>query len=395
MADAARPLSGLKVIDLTTTIAGPYCARLLADAGAEVIKVESPEGDMMRTRHPIRDGASTAFGGLNAGKRSIVLDLKQAEAVEVVRRLAAGADVLVENFRPGVMQRFGLGHESLLAANPRLVYCAISGFGQTGPSSQLAAYAPAVHAASGFDLAHLAYQPGRSVPDFCGIYIADVLSGTYAYGAIATALAQRATTGRGQMIDVSMLEAMLQLTLGEVQAAQFKVPPPPPRHMFGPVATADGYVLPAIASERTFQNAAKAAGREDWITDPRFEKYPDRRDNWAVLMDEMEAWSRTLPTKAVEAAFAKSGVPCSAYRTVREALADPQLAHRGALAEVQDAGGSFKVMNPPFRMTGGAVQVREFAAGLGEHSAAILAETGYSESEIAALADSGAVPLAR
>ena len=395
MAEAARPLSGLKVIDLTTTIAGPYCARLLADAGAEVIKVESPDGDLTRSRPPIREGASTSYGGLNAGKRSIVLDLKQEAAVEVVRRLAAGADVLVENYRPGVMQRFGLGYEGLLAANPRLVYCAISGFGQTGPSSQLAAYAPAVHAASGFDLAHMAYQPGRSVPDFCGIYIADVLSGTYAYGAIATALAQRATTGRGQMIDVSMLEAMLQLTLGEVQGAQFTLPPPPPRHMFGPVATADGYVLPAIASERTFQNAAKAAGREDWITDPRFEKYPDRRDNWAVLMDEMEEWSRTLPTKAVEAAFAKSGVPCSAYRTVREALADPQLAHRGALAEVQDAGGRFKVMNPPFRMTGGAVQVREFAAGLGEHSAAILAETGYSKSEIAALADSGAVPLAR
>jgi crotonobetainyl-CoA:carnitine CoA-transferase CaiB-like acyl-CoA transferase len=394
MADAARPLSGLRVIDLTTTIAGPYCARLLADAGAEVIKVESPEGDLTRSRPPIREGASTSYGGLNAGKRSIVLDLKQEAAVEVVRRLAAGADVLVENYRPGVMQRFGLGAEGLLAANPRLIYCAISGFGQTGPSSQLAAYAPAIHASSGFDLAHLAYQPGRTVPDFCGIYIADVLSGTYAYGAIATALAQRARTGRGQMIDVSMLESMLQLTLGEVQGAQFTLPPPPPRHMFGPVATADGYVLPAIASERTFQNAAKAAGREDWITDPRFEKYPDRRDNWAVLMDEMEAWSRTLPTQAVEAAFAKAGVPCSAYRTVREALADPQLAHRGALAEVRDGGGSFKVMNPPFRMSGGAVQVREFAAGLGEHSGAILAEAGYSESEISALRTSGAVPRA-
>jgi len=393
MTEAARPLSGLKVIDLTTTIAGPYCARLLADAGAEVIKVEAPEGDMMRTRHPIRDGASTAFGGLNAGKRSIVLDLKQPAAVEVVRRLAREADVLVENFRPGVMQRFGLGAEGLMAANPRLVYCAISGFGQTGPSSQLAAYAPAIHASSGFDMSHLAYQPGRTVPDFCGIYIADVLSGTYAFGAITTALVQRAATGRGQLVDVSMLEAMLQLTLGEVQAAQFTVPPPPPRHMFGPVATKDGYVLPAIASERTFQNAAKAAGREDWVTDPRFEKYPDRRDNWAALMDEMEAWSRTLPTQEVEAAFARAGVPCSAYRTVREALADPQLAHRGALAEVQDAGGSFKVMNPPFRLSGGEVHVRGYAAGLGEHTAAVLADAGYSESDISALAATGAARL--
>ena len=161
--------------------------------------------------------------------------------------------------------------------------------------------------------------------------------------------------------------------------------------MFGPVATADGYVLPAIASERTFQNAAKAAGREDWITDPRFEKYPDRRDNWVAFIDEMEAWSRTLPTREVEAAFATHGVPCSAYRTVREALADPQLAHRRALAEVHDAGGTFRVMNTPFRLSGGTTEVRGFSAGLGEHTREVLAEAGYSAAEIAALAESGAI----
>lgn len=386
-----RPLHGLRVIDLTTTIAGPYCARLLADAGADVIKIEAPEGELTRTRPPIRNGASTSYGGLNAGKRSLVLDLKQESAVNVVRRLAASADILVENFRPGVMQRFGLGHEGLLAANPRLIYCAISGFGQTGPSSQLAAYAPAIHASSGFDLAHMAYQPGRTVPDFCGIYIADVLSGTYAFGAIGAALHQRHATGRGQVIDVSMLEAMLNLVLGEVQGTQFTLPPPPPRHMFGPVATKDGYVLPAIASERTFQNAAKAANRLDWITDPRFEKYPDRRNNWAVLMEEMEAWSRTLPTKEVEAAFMQAGVPCSAYRTVAEALADPQLAHRQALAEVEDAGGSFKVMNAPFRFSAAPTPVRGFAAALGEHSREILAGAGYTPSEIETLAATGAI----
>jgi crotonobetainyl-CoA:carnitine CoA-transferase CaiB-like acyl-CoA transferase len=390
-ATKGRPLDGLRVIDMTTTIAGPYCARLLADAGAEVIKVEAPEGELTRHRPPVRNGASTSYGGLNAGKRSLVLDLKQKASVEVVRRLAAGADVLVENFRPGVMDRFGLGHAGLMAANARLIYCAISGFGQTGPSSQLAAYAPAIHASSGYDLAHMAYQSGRSVPDFCGIYIADVLTGTYAYGAIATALVQRHATGQGQVVDVSMLEAMLNLTLGEVQATQFTLPPPPPRHMFGPVATADGFVLPAIASERSFQNAARTAGREDWISDPRFEKYPDRRDNWGALMDEMEEWSRTLSTSEVEAAFNSGGVPCSAYRTVAEALADPQLAHREALAEVQDAGGSFKVMNTPFRLSGGSTQVRGFAASLGEHSREILAEAGYSPAEISAMIETGAV----
>ena len=390
-ATEGRPLAGLRVIDMATTIAGPYCARLLADAGADVIKIEAVEGELMRDRPPIRDGASTAYGGLNAGKRNLVLNLKQPAAVEVVRRLVATADVLVENFRPGVMERFGLGYAGLMAANPRLIYCAISGFGQTGPSAQLAAYAPAIHASSGFDMAHLSYQPGRGVPDFCGIYIADVLSGTYAYGGITTALVQRHATGRGQLVDVSMLEAMLNLTLGEVQGTQFELPPPPPRHMFGPVATADGYVLPAIASERTFQNAARAAGRADWITDPRFAKYPDRRNNWGAMIDEMEAWSRTLSTIDCEAAFNRHGVPCSAYRTVAEALLDPQLAHREALAEVHDAGGSFKVMNAPFRLSGGPTTVRDFAARLGEHTNEVLAETGYSAAEIAALAESGAI----
>jgi len=390
-ATKGRPLDGLRVIDMTTTIAGPYCARLLADAGADVIKIESPEGELTRHRPPVRNGASTSYGGLNAGKRGMALDLKQPAGVDVVRRLAATADVLVENFRPGVMDRFGLGHAGLTAANPRLIYCAISGFGQTGPSSQLAAYAPAIHASSGFDIAHMAYQPDRTMPDFCGIYIADVLSGTYAFGAVTTALVQRHATGRGQVVDVSMLEAMLTLTLGEVQATQFELPPPPPRHMFGPVATKDGYVLPAIASERTFQNAAKAAGREDWITDPRFEKYPERRNNWSVFMEEMEVWSRTLPTKDCEAAFNRHGVPCSAYRTVAEALADPQIAHREALAEVHDAGGSFRVMNAPFRLSGGSTQVRDFAAALGEHTTEILIEAGYSAAEIAAMQATGAV----
>ena len=152
------PLEGVRVVDFTTTIAGPHCTRLLADLGAEVIKIEAPEGDMMRTRPPLRNSASTSFGQLNAGKKSIVLDLKTPPAVEAVRRLVATADVVVENFRPGVMRRFGLDYEALAPIKPELIYCAISGYGQTGPSSQLPAYAPVIHAASGYDLAHMAYQ---------------------------------------------------------------------------------------------------------------------------------------------------------------------------------------------------------------------------------------------
>jgi crotonobetainyl-CoA:carnitine CoA-transferase CaiB-like acyl-CoA transferase len=380
-------LKGLRVVDLTTTIAGPHCSRLLADLGADVIKIEGPEGDMMRTRPPLRDNVSTSFGQLNAGKRSVVLDLKDRRAQTAVRRLAAKADVLVENYRPGVTRRLGLAFESLAEENPRLVYCSISGYGQTGPSAELAAYAPVIHAASGYDLAHMSYQPGRTQPDNCGVYIADVLTGTYAFGAILAALNQRNATGKGQHVDVSMLESMLTLTLTEMQAAQFAIPPPPKRHQFSPVATKDGYIHIAVASERTFQGLAEAAGRQDWITDPRFAKYLDRRSNWADLMEEFEQWSRTLPSKDVLAALERCTVPASPYRTVAEVMRDPQLDHRDAFGEVEDRSGRFKALNPPFRMTASATRVGERAAALGEHTAEVLAEAGLGAEEIAALTE--------
>src|SRR5476649_1312119 len=206
---------GLRVLDFSTTIAGPHCARMLADMGAEVIKIESAEGETMRTRPPVRNGFSTVFGQLNVGKKSLVLDLKSPDAIEIVLRLVADADILVENFRPGVMRRLKLDYGTLQQLNPKLIYCSISGYGQTGPSSELPAYAPVIHAASGYDMAHLSYQPGRSRPDYCGIYHADVLTGTYAFGAISAALYQRHGSQRGQHIDVSMLESMLSLTLSE------------------------------------------------------------------------------------------------------------------------------------------------------------------------------------
>ena len=377
-------LDHLRVLDFTTTIAGPHCTRLLADFGAEVIKIEAPEGDMMRTRPPLRNGASTSFGQLNAGKKSIVLDLKTPPAVEAVRRLVATADIVVENFRPGVMRRFGLDYEALAPIKPQLIYCAISGYGQTGPSSQLPAYAPVIHAASGYDLAHMAYQGEERRPDYCGIYIADVLTGTYAFGAIMTALCHRQFTGRGQMIDVSMLESMLSLTLSEIQAAQFSLPPMG-RPVFGPVATKDGYINLSIASERTFQNLAVASGHPHWITDPRFAQYQHRRANWGELIEELEEWSKERSTVEVQAVFDRHGVPSSPYRTVREAMADPQLAHRRAFAEIQDAGGTFQALNPPFLMSDTAAAACPHVASLGENSEEVLAEIGYTPSQIAAL----------
>ena len=376
-------LSGLRVIDFSTTIAGPHCARMLADMGAEVIKIEPAEGETMRSRPPLRSGCSSVFGQLNVGKKSLVLDLKSKEGAEVVRRLVATADVLVENFRPGVMRRLRLDYETLRPLNPKLVYCSISGYGQTGPSAELPAYAPVIHAASGYDMAHLAYQPGRERPDYCGIYHADVFAGTYAFGAIASALYQRAITKAGQHIDVSMLESMMLLTLNEVQWSQFTVPPTS-RPMFGPIATADGYVILAIASEKTFQGLVKVIGHPEWVTDPRFLAYGDRRNNWSELMDGVEAWSRTVTTEKCLAELNREGVPSSAYRTVAAALADPQIAHRRALAEVEDGGGIFRMMNLPFRMSGARVAAGRRVATLGEHTRALLKETGLSEAQIAA-----------
>jgi len=382
----------LRVVDFTTTIAGPHCTRLMADVGAEVIKVEAPEGDMMRSRPPLRDGASTSFGQLNTGKKSVVLDLKHPDAIAAVRRLVETADVLVENFRPGVMARFGLDYPALKAVKPDLVYCAISGYGQTGPSAALPAYAPVIHASSGYDLAQIAYQGDERRPDYCGIYIADVLTGTYAFGAIMTALYQRQVNGEGQLIDVSMLESMLSLTLSEIQLAQFPASYVPGRPVFGPIVASDGYVNLSVASERTFQNLAAACGRPDWISDPRFAKYPDRRANWGLLIEELEIWSRARTSAEVQATFDSHGVPSSPYRTFKEAMADPQLAHRGSLAEVRDQGGSFRALNPPFRFSAAAAAARPWVAALGEHTAAVLGELGYGPRDIAALTGSGDRP---
>jgi crotonobetainyl-CoA:carnitine CoA-transferase CaiB-like acyl-CoA transferase len=377
-------LAGLGVVDFTTTIAGPHCTRLLADLGATVIKIEAPDGDMMRTRPPLRDGASAMFGQLNVNKQSVVLDLKNPAGVAAARKLIDGADVLVENYRPGVMQRLGLDYASLSAANPRLVYCAISGYGQTGPSANLAAYAPVVQAASGYELTHIFYQDGRTKPDNMGIWVADVISGTYAFGAISAALHQRNATGRGQFIDVSMLECMLTLPLLELQSSQFPFTMAS-RRFAEPLKTADGYIIVAIASELTFQGAAAATGNPGWVTDPRFAKYPDRRLNWGEFIGELEAWMATRTTADCVATLSKHGVPCSAYRTVAEALKDPQLEHRQALVEVTDEAGKYIALNQPFRMSDLPPRSTATSPALGEHTEEVLGALGYSEAEIAAL----------
>src|ERR1700739_1380172 len=262
------PLEGLRVLDFSIMLAGPYCARLLADVGAEVIKIEPPEGDDMRLRTPLRDGHSAYFGQLNAGKRSLALDLKNPEAIKLVHRLVAETDVVVENFRPGVMDRLGLGYEALRKINPRLIYCSISGYGQTGPTAERAAYAMIVHAESGFDRSLMRYAGDRDRPATGAIFVADVLGGIFGYSAIQTALVQRSRTGLGQRIDVALMDCMLNLLVYELQEAPFPIRTSRPT--YGPVRAKDGDLLIAPVTARNFKALCEVSGQRELAEDARF-----------------------------------------------------------------------------------------------------------------------------
>lgn len=383
----AGALDGVRVLDFTSVMAGPFATRMLADLGAEVIKVESLEGDQVRARPPKRDGHSAYFGNLNAGKQSIACNLKSPEIIALMKQLVATCDVLVENFRPGVMARFGLDFATLAAINPRLIYCSISGYGQTGPKALFPAYAPVIHAASGFDMVNLRYQDGADRPATSGIFIADVLGGTHAFGAIQAALYQRERTGQGQHIDLSMLEAMVGMLVFETQEAQF--PGDARRPLYTPLKTNDGFIMVAPTSPRNFEQLSDAVGHPEWRDDPRFLTNADRNANWATLLALTEAWTIERSAAEAEAILSRHGVPCARYREIGELLDDPQLAARGAFAQVHDGAGTFKVPNPPFRMSGSRVEARDHVARLGEDGATVLAGLGLSAEVVAALRASG------
>jgi len=383
-----RPLEGIRVLDFSMIVAGPYCTRLLADLGADVIKVEPPGGEYMRARSPLRDGHSTYFGQLNCGKRSIVLDLKTPRGAAIATELAAECDVLVENFRPGVMQRLGLGFSTLSERTPRLVYCSISGFGQSGPSASKPAYAPIVHAASGLDLALLAFEDDRERPAKTGIFTADVLAGLNAFGAIQTALFVRERTGCGQFIDVTLIESMMNLMIYEVQEAQFVVTQRRP--VYAPLRATDGYVIVTAITAANFSDLANAVGHPEWKNDERFATARAREHHWDELMRLVEAWTAVRSARDCEEYLTKAGVPTSRYLSVREAMQDPALAHRGSFARVKDAAGSFLVPNAPFQFSGAAVAAQPFVAAPGEHGDEILCGVlGYAPAEVEALRDAG------
>jgi len=381
------PLQGIRVLDFTAMLAGPHCARLMADLGAEVIKIEGLEGDLIRSRPPLRDGNSTYFGALNCGKKSLAINLKTKAAKDIIYRLTKVSDVVVENFRPGVMARLGFDYATLSKHNPKLVYCSISGYGQTGSGATRAAYAPIIHAASGFDAANLTYQTGQDTPASTGIFTADILSGAYAFGAIQAALVHRERTGEGQAVDVALMDSMLNLLVFECQEAQF--PSQRPRPVYVPMKSTDGHVIIAPISQKNFEQMAEAMQQLELKADARFATGSARVEHWKELMAVMEQWTRRHSSAEIESIMDANGVPCSRFVTVADAMRDTQLTERGSLSRVKDAAGEFIVPNAPFQFTIPTAAGPTVAA-LGADNTNVLSDIlGISPLEIDALQEQG------
>jgi crotonobetainyl-CoA:carnitine CoA-transferase CaiB-like acyl-CoA transferase len=385
--DNEKPLSGLKILDFSAVYAGPICARLLADCGADVVKVEPPQGgDLIRGPK----GLNRVFVHFNTGKRSIAIDLKKPEGQELAKKLALEADVIIENYRPGVMKRFNLDYESIKKIHPNVIYCSISGFGQSGPFVSRAAYAPIAHAASGFDIVHTASQDdpeGR--PANWGIMVGDMLTGSFAFGAIQTALLGRQRTGQGQHIDVTMMESMMMLIPAQIQAAQMDNAPA--AGGFHPIAVKDGFVMVCIVSEKNLRELCAAMDRPDILEDERFGR-AKRFQHIKEFIAEIESWSTEMTAKKCEAKLNEFGVPCSVYNAPHDLFAHPQLLQRNAFAELEDAKGTYWVQNAPFQFSGVDITTSKQAPLLGEHTDQILSKNLNLSSEvISELRDNGVV----
>ena len=380
-----RALTGFRVLDFSAMIAGPYCTRWLADLGADVIKVEPPEGEMMRSTSPLRDGHSSYFGQLNAGKRCIALDLKDPQAMAAIVELIKVSDVLVENFRPGVMQRLGLGFAQVHAVNPRLVYCSISGYGQSGELSDRPAYAPIVHAASGYEMAQFSFQDDVTQPSNCGLFAADVLAASFATIAIQSALLQRSRTGRGQHLDVTLMESIASVLIYELQEAQF--PAKERKPLYEPIRSSDGFVVIAPISQKNFENLCDVMAMPQWKSDPRFSSTAVRRQHWQTVLKQMREWAITRTSAQCETLMLAAGVPCSGFKTIADMLNDPHFRIRGSFSTVQDAAGSFQSLNPPFQMSDASCTTGARVATIGQHTREVLCElAGYTEAQFTPLA---------
>ncbi|PCI48731.1 MAG: carnitine dehydratase [Moraxellaceae bacterium] len=383
----AGALDGIRVLDFTGVIAGPYCARLMADLGAEVVKIEAPIGDLLRIASPRRKGKTPYFAQLNAGKDSVSIDLKKPGAIDLVLDLAEKADVAIQNFRPGVLSDYGLGYEDLKVRKPDIIYCNLSGYGQEGPGKNHSAYAPIVHASAGLDLTMISHQEGVDIPLNGSIPFADYLTGVHGATAIMAALFRRERTGQGEEIDIAMADVIFNVQAFELQEHQH--PLPVDRLIYRALSAKDGYFVVTPLSEKNFKDLIKSVGHPEWAEEIPL-RGPDFASNWRKLMDALEEWAVDRTAAECEKIISAGGCPVAKYQTVLEALQSEQSLHRGSCVEMNDGCGSFLVPNTPLRMKQADASIKSKVSTLGQDNESILqAWLDMSANEIDSLTQQG------
>lgn len=383
------PLEGVRVVELCQFAAGPFSALLLADMGADVVKIEPPRGDDLRHWPPQTGGFSDNFCSLNRNKRSVVLDLKEPTGVEAARAMVRTAHVVVENYRPGVLSRLGLGYEALVSSNPSLVYCSISAFGQTGPRSQEGGFDLTMQALSG--IMSVTGQPDGG-PVKCGVPISDFGTALYAAFAISCALRKAERTGIGEHIDVSMLGA--SLGMAALQTSEYfgtlrdpaKLGSAHPRSApYQAFRTSDAYLAIAAGNDRLWQSVCSVIDRGELLVDGRFQTNTQRAKNQKVLAALIEEVLVKATTTVWLERFTTAGVPCAPINSYSAALRDPQVEHMQWLQHMELPDGTkMRTFTSPLKMTHQCFGIRRRVPMLGEHTEEILAELDSSTERVSA-----------
>ena len=393
-----RPLQGLRILDFSRVLTGPHATRMLCDLGAEVIKIEPPDGDLTRFTNPRVNSLSTYFIQQNVGKKNISLDISKPEAVDIVKKLVMHADILIENFRPGVMKKLGLDYASLSALNPKIIYASITGYGQTGPWVHRRAYAPVVGAESGLTNHQGMARGGQFAND--PFSHADVYTAMETCAAVLAAVIQRHTTGRGQSIDIAMAQTMLYVNEHAHDALWDEPTPPEQIRSFEPgnypvltAANGDKVVVSGHPGERgTFDLFFTAIGRTDLLTNPKFIDVPSRLVNLEELQSILRAWALTIPdATAIEEALAKHKLASGKIRTTREFADTDWAAAREITVEVSNrGGGKVRIPNAPWKFSDATVTTAGSPKYRGEDNALVLGNLlGLSTTEVDALTESG------
>ena len=393
-----RPLQGLRILDFSRVLTGPHATRMLCDLGAEIIKIEPPDGDLTRFTNPRVNSLSTYFIQQNVGKKNISLDMSKSEAVDIVKKLVMHADILIENFRPGVMKKLGLDYASLSALNPKLIYASITGYGQTGPWVHRRAYAPVVGAESGLTNHQGMARGGQFAND--PFSHADVYTAMETCAAVLAAVIQRHSTGRGQSIDIAMAQTMLYVNEHAHDALWDEPTPPEQIRSFEPgnypvltAANGDKVVVSGHPGERgTFDLFFTAIGRTDLLTDPKFIDVPSRLANLEELQSILRAWALTIPdATAIEEALAKHKLASGKIRTTRELADTDWAAAREITVEVSNrGGGKVRIPNAPWKFSDATVTTAGSPKYRGEDNALVLGDLlGLSATEVDALTESG------